>query len=128
MSYYGKGPKGRADALFSRIVRARGRCEMADWAPPGEDPTPCKGPLQCCHFMSRTYSNTRCDEGNAWSMCAGHHARQGNDPILTVAFAVHTWGPEHVDEVRQRALHVGQRVDWGAVLEQLRSRAEALGV
>lgn len=59
------GAPGKADWLFSRIVRSRGRCEY-----PGCDST---GPFDTAHLIGRRYSATRCHEENAISACRTHH-------------------------------------------------------
>jgi hypothetical protein len=61
------GPKGKCDAIFSKLVRERGACERCgstDW-------------LQCCHIISRRFNRTRCDLTNAYCGCGKCHAEQG---------------------------------------------------
>ncbi len=60
-----KGAPGKADFLFSRIVRSRGRCEY-----PG---CTSQGPFDTAHLIGRRYSATRCMEDNAVSSCRSHH-------------------------------------------------------
>ncbi len=64
-----KKAKGRADRLFSEIVRARGICEACElgWL---VDRT---SGLQCAHIIPRRFSWVRTDLVNAWSLCGGHH-------------------------------------------------------
>ncbi len=56
-----KGPRGKADALFSKLVRSLGRCEHCF--------TQDTVALQCAHVISRRYSATRCMRENAFCLC-----------------------------------------------------------
>jgi hypothetical protein len=47
----------KADALFSKAVRSRGKCEMAGLFPKIK----CNGVLQCAHIISRRYRAIRWD-------------------------------------------------------------------
>jgi hypothetical protein len=58
----------KADALASKVVRARGYCQMKL----GLD-TPCGGDWQCCHVIGRRYRSTRWDERNLLCGCRDHH-------------------------------------------------------
>jgi hypothetical protein len=98
---YAKGPKGRADRLFSQIVRARGVCQVPDC---GETRYAL---LQCCHIYSRTYNNTRTDETNALCMCASHHAKFTARPLDFGDFVRSLLGDEEVDALRAKAHAVG---------------------
>lgn len=60
-----KGNPGKADMLFSRIIRSRGRCEY-----PGCEST---GPFVTAHIVGRSRSATRCLEENARCLCPTHH-------------------------------------------------------
>ena len=66
----------QADVLFSKLVRAKGYCELA-----GTDTVRCNGPLQCMHIFSRRYRNTRWDFLNAFCGCAAHHTYYTHRPI-----------------------------------------------
>lgn len=61
-----KGAPGKADRLFSLIVRSRGRCEWPGCAS--------QGPYDTAHVIGRSFSGTRCEEDNAWCLCRSHHA------------------------------------------------------
>jgi hypothetical protein len=61
-----KGDPGLADILFSRIVRARGRCERCGI---GATATI----LHTAHIVRRRYSAVRCVEDNAWCLCPSCH-------------------------------------------------------
>ena len=66
-----KGPRGKADQLFSKIIRSRGECEKCgstDY-------------LQCAHIVSRRYSATRCDTANALCLCAKCHRYFTDNPV-----------------------------------------------
>jgi hypothetical protein len=56
----------KADALFSKKVRASGFCFA-------KARYPCMGPLQCAHIIGRRYHATRWDLENAVPLCLGHH-------------------------------------------------------
>ena len=59
------GDAGKADRLFSLIVRSRGRCEY-----PG---CGSQGPYDTAHLIGRALSGTRCLEDNAVCACRTHH-------------------------------------------------------
>jgi hypothetical protein len=75
-----KGDPGLADILFSRIVRARERCQRCGIDIP---------PFHCAHIVRRRYSATRCEEDNAWCLCPPCH------------HLVDEWPMEHNKLVRQ---------------------------
>jgi hypothetical protein len=58
-----KGPRGKADALFSKLIRSRGYCQRCGKT----------RDLQCAHIIGRSYNATRTMEKNAWCLCAGCH-------------------------------------------------------
>lgn len=62
-----KGNPGRADFLFSRLIRSHGYCQYPDCASPG--------PFDTAHIIGRRYSATRCQEDNAWCLCRSHHQK-----------------------------------------------------
>lgn len=75
MSYYGKGERGRATELHSKIVRRRyGACLIC-----GERRA---DQLQACHILGRSASWTRTWSPNLLCMCASCHARSTDDPVL----------------------------------------------
>ena len=89
------------DTLFSKIIRARGCCEI-------NHVTKCpSGPLQCCHIFSRSYRAVRFDERNAVAGCAGCHL-------------FFTLNPEEWDDWRVEHLGIG-------LYEELRAKAMAGG-
>lgn len=102
------GAKGRADRLFSQRVRARGRCQRC-----GSTRN-----LQCAHIIARRYANTRCQDDNAWCLCAGCHRWLTDNPFEHVAFAWQTIGEARYRELLELA-QSRKRVDWAAVCEAL---------
>ena len=115
MKSHAKGPKARADRYFSLIVRARGRCEKCGRA---EN-------LQCAHIFSRRYSATRCDEANAWCLCAAGHMELTLNPHKHDAFAIETLGEDGYAELRRKALS-GIRPDWEEVAADLAAKWRAI--
>lgn len=59
----------QADELASRIVRARGHCEMKVLAPE----LACAGQPQAAHIVGRSFRSTRWDLDNILASCAAHH-------------------------------------------------------
>lgn len=91
-----KKAKGKADRLFSQLVRARGACEKC-----GERDY---SKLQTAHIISRRYSATRTDPRNAWCLCARCHLRLTDHPDEHVVFTLETIGSEVFDELKAKAL------------------------
>lgn len=60
--------KKKADALFSKKIRAKGKCELA-----GLDHIECSSDLQCAHIFGRSNMRLRFDEKNVMCICSGHH-------------------------------------------------------
>jgi len=96
-----KGYKGKADELFSKIIRRPGRCLKcgSDWY------------LQCAHIISRRYAATRTDERNAWPLCAACHRRLTDWPVEHYEFILQTIGEEVYQELKKKAETV-TKVDW----------------
>ncbi len=117
MRSHAKGAKARADKYFSLIVRSRGRCERCG--------TTDYSRLQCAHIVSRRYSATRCDETNAWCLCAGEHMELTLDPYKHVQVAIQTRGEDGYAALRQKALS-GVRPDWDEVAADLAQRWKAI--
>lgn len=90
------------------LVRARGRCESCG-ATEG---------LQCAHIVSRRYSNTRTDLGNAFALCARCHLYYTNWPIEFARFVTEKIGEDAYDALRRKALSLNH-VDWEAEVERL---------
>lgn len=116
---YGKGDKGKADKLFSKIIRSRKECQRCgerDYAK-----------LQCAHIITRKYSATRTDERNAWALCARCHRRFTDWPREHSRFITETIGSEVYDELRAKAETV-TKVDWSEEYVRLKARAKELGL
>lgn len=114
-----KGNPGKADMLFSRIVRSRGRCEY-----PGCDSP---GPYDTAHIIGRRYSATRCDEANAICACRTHHQLidtwDGEKRLLV--------GDEMYDALRLKAeagIDGSSSNFWAAEVERLTERCRELGI
>ena len=109
----------QCDVLFSKLIRARGECELASPS--------CRGPLQCAHGFSRRYSAVRCDPRNAFALCQGHHFFYTHRPLEWVEWLRERWGDELYAELRTAALSQ-VKVDWKALSAELRQRvSEAVG-
>lgn len=90
-----KRAKGKADRIFSILVRLRRRCEKCGQTD--------RSKLQTAHIIGRRYSATRTDERNAWCLCAGCHLRLTDHPDEHVAFIFETIGPELFEELKAKA-------------------------
>jgi hypothetical protein len=114
MSIYAKGPRGKADRLFSLVVRARGACQRCGKAES----------LQCAHIVSRRYNNTRTDERNAWCLCAGCHLFLTEHPEEHVWFAQATIGDKVYEELRllARSDRKWKEADWRDEIIRLQER------
>lgn len=127
------GAKGKADRLFSQLIRSRGYCEARDWPMwPGSivarNVHLCRGPLETAHIYSRRYSHIRCDPDNAVCLCSSAHRYFTDNPVDWGVFVEWwaeetgrsvvpgTWG----DELRRRR-DVGGKVDWEAEVVRLQA-------
>jgi len=100
-----KGDKAKCDQLASLIVRQRGYCEY-----PGCGST---HTLQCCHIVSRRYSNTRTRIDNLLCLCARHHLLIDTFPDEKLMICQEVYGVGHYMQLREAAeTTVGQRFDW----------------
>jgi hypothetical protein len=118
-----KGAPGKADFLFSRIIRSRGFCQY-----PGCDST---GPYDTAHVIGRGYSATRCMEDNSWCLCRTHHALVDNWPDEKLSLVAQTIGMVRYLELRDIA-KAGppppQRLFWPGEVERLTERCRELGI
>jgi hypothetical protein len=106
----GKGDRGKATILHSKIVRARGACER------------CGGNeyLQTAHIIRRGYSWTRTREDNAWCLCARCHFAVDTTPHLFMELVERTIGRDKHDELYQIAQQgVRVKFDWVSERERL---------
>lgn len=117
------GAPGKADRLFSLIVRSRGRCEY-----PGCDSA---GPYDTAHIIGRGLSATRCIEDNAWCMCRTHHHLVDNWIDEKDAQIERTIGRARYYELKAIA-KAGppppQRLFWPSEVERLTQRCRELDI
>lgn len=117
MSIYGKGAKGKADKLFSKIVRIDGKCQRC-----GSTDN-----LQCAHIISRKYSATRTDLLNAWCLCSRCHRRLTDWPREHSHYITETIGSAKYDELRSKAEQV-TKMNWDDEYERLKEVAKQLNI
>ena len=124
------GFKGKADKLFSRIVRFHGACERCDkvcsW-----DCEPQNGshrkecPLTTAHVITRHRIGTRCDLRNAFCLCASCHRHFEQFPVSFGLFYLDKRGREAYDSLQALA-QPGSKVDWQAVCDDLSNEWDRL--
>lgn len=109
-----KGAKGRADRLWSEVIRLGRSCVACD-RPDG---------LQAHHLISRRYNATRHVEDNGWPLCAACHREVHENPCLFADLIGQTIGRDRYDELR--ALTIGTTVyresDWIEIADRLKAR------
>lgn len=125
---YGKGDKGLATKLHSKITRSLGYCENSSecgyWECPCSDKwkhtKECK--LQCAHLEGRTASGTRTQLRNAFSLCASCHRIFTDKPLTFSRFITGTWAQEHRETLIElsRPMVTGQKMDWDTELQRLK--------
>lgn len=108
-----KKDKGRADAIFSEIIRSLGKCEAK-----GYDNRPCSSQLQTAHIITRKRSATRTDLRNAFCLCFAHHRWFTDNPVQFSRFIQTTWAKEYYDLVYDRSIKP-TKVDWNDRVEFL---------
>ena len=99
-----KTHKNACDTLFSQYIRSIGFCENCHR-------TADEVQLQCAHWISRRYSNTRCDPENAFCLCAACHRWFTDHPTEFGRWAIQARG----EDVYQRLLEASRepaKVDW----------------
>lgn len=104
---YGKGNKGAATKLHSKIVRTLGYCERCG----NED----YSKLQAAHIIGRKYGATRTRLTNALCLCASCHAFFTDHPREFSKYVTTTWAQdfyEHNFELTQMNLKFGQKTYW----------------
>ena len=115
-----KGDAGRADMLFSRLIRSRGACERC--GKPGTD---------TAHIVRRRYSATRCIEDNAWCLCRSCHHLTGEWPHEFCWLVERTIGMDRYHELYRLAnagLTQSSRLFWRGEVERLIARCQEAGV
>ena len=83
------------DTVFSRLVRERAawQCECCG----------ARDNLQCAHVFGRIRYTVRCDDRNAFALCARCHYGFTNDPIAWADFVIKRIGDEGYEELRKVA-------------------------
>jgi hypothetical protein len=114
-----KGDRGRADMLFSRIVRSREFCERC--GRPATD---------TAHIVGRRFSATRCVEDNAWALCNSCHRLTGDRPHEFMFLVERTIGVDRYKELWDLAQEDRKFgvVFWAAEIERLLARCQELGI
>lgn len=116
-----KGAPGLADELFRRIIRQRGACENC-----GQQRYDL---LQTAHIIGRKFSATRCDESNAFCLCASCHARFTDHPDEWLDYVDRTIGMDEYFRLKQRAeagITVSSAVFWSVEVDRLKRRCVEL--
>lgn len=111
-----KTAKAQCDRLFSLYIRSLGYCEKCGRGEP-------EVKLETAHWISRRYSNTRCDPENAFCMCSRDHRWFTDHPTEFGRWAIRQKG----EDVYQRLLEASQetaKVDWVAERDVLRRLLE----
>lgn len=112
-----KGPRGKADKLFSELVRSKGfclRCRRTD-------------NLQCSHIRSRRFSATRTDLANAQCLCAGCHRYFTDNPVEFTDWLDATIGRDEYLRLKRKSEASGKfgTKFWEAEVERLKGLKEA---
>lgn len=92
---YGKGKKGTATRLHSKVIRTLGMCERCSDS--------IYEKLQAAHIIGRKYNATRTDLRNAFCLCAACHAYFTDHPVAFGDFVKSNWAAEVYDELQRRA-------------------------
>lgn len=90
-----KGPKAKADKLFSLLIRSRGYCENCgetDYAK-----------LQTAHIVGRAHNATRVDENNAFCLCWTCHHHFTHWPLEFATFVESKIGREKYEALKAKA-------------------------
>lgn len=101
---YTKGDKGKADRLFSQIIRSQGKCENCEAREYSK--------LQTAHILSRRYAKTRCDTRNAFCLCASCHFYFTANPYEFARFIDESWARYHYEDIKAKAFDTLSKVDW----------------
>lgn len=115
-----KGDRGRADMLFSRIIRSRELCQRC-----GRQGT------DTAHIIGRRYSATRCLENNAWCLCRACHQVTAEFPHEFMWLVERTIGVDRymfLYKVAQGGIPGNSKLFWRAEVERLMARCAELGI
>lgn len=103
-----KGVKGKADKLFSEVIRSYGECEKCggdNW-------------LQTAHIISRRFNSVRTDTRNAFCLCASCHRKFTDHPREFSHFITDSWAVRYYDRLYWKSQEV-VKVDWALRIEFL---------
>lgn len=99
----------KADLLFSLKIRSVGKCRKCG----------SKENLQCSHFISRRYHNTRWDLSNACALCKRCHFYLTNHPLEAEMFAIEVMGKSAYQAMKELALASPIKTDYDFLIERL---------
>jgi len=105
--------KRKADRIFSLWIRNRdGVCQAN-----AQRKETCESPdyLQCAHIVSRDYSATRLDPGNAMALCRSCHMYFTQRPLEWEEFVIGYMGEDDYYRLKVRALAGARRshpINW----------------
>ena len=128
---YGKGKKGVATKLQSKIIRSQGYCEgiirgvsceyKCSCADKWKHGLGCK--LQCAHIEGRKASGTRSQLRNGFCLCASCHAVFTDKPLLFSRFVTQTWAQQYRERLIElaRPMTRGQKMDWDEEVVRLKA-------
>jgi hypothetical protein len=100
----------KADALYSLKIRKAGKCLKCG----------SKENLQCSHFVSRRYHNTRWNLSNACCLCKGCHFYLTNHPLEAEIFAKEVLGTGY-EAMKKIALAAPIKIDYEDLIERLKN-------
>jgi len=75
--------------------------------------------------VSRRFSNTRCDEGNAYCFCARCHHYYTDRPVAFGIWVVEKMGREDYYRLQKRS-QITTKVDWFTLAAELKARWEQI--
>lgn len=78
--------------------------------------------LQCAHIVSRRYTATRWERGNAVCLCRACHMRYTANPLAWDLWVEEEIGIPAYIALKQKALAGRGRTDYKALLSDLRQR------
>lgn len=115
-----KGAKGRADRLWSELIRSRGMCERCGAV---------RGQFDAAHIIRRARQGTRCDPLNGWCLCRRCHGivdMDGNRNPEYLALVDRTIGVDGFTQLQQKANDAEcQRIpthEWETIADGLAGR------
>jgi hypothetical protein len=117
-----KGDAGKADLLYSRLVRSRGQCERC-----GND----AGPFDTAHIVRRRYSATRCLEDNAWCLCRPCHRtvdEWANELMWQVERTIGVPRYKELCKLAQSGTGMTSKLFWKQTRNRLEERCKELGI